>query len=458
MTWTVTQIIQDRYELQSLQRDRPGHQVWLAWDHQSQAKVVIKTLSFTGTIQWDEVKLFEREIEVLKRLHHSQIPAFVDAFNLEQPYFQKCLVERYIHAPTLQAFLDRKRSIPQGQIWAIATQVLTILEDLHSLTPPILHRDLKPSNILIDADKSVYLIDLGSVGIPAASNRDHLDTPTSVGSYGYTPIEQFMGQAVPASDLYALGAILMELLTDQHPSELMTSTLRLALPQTLALAAPLRQWIYELTEPKVTRRLSTAAQARQKLQKAQGLASALATGVQASSSSPDVKRVTQTKTDERLTLVIEPVWNRQTIAMKDVVLLLALATLPPILGVLWAIALSNTAQGFGLFGTDMILLGLGLLPGLIILPKLFGNLLVQTLYVTPDKLTLNRQVSGIPIHSFTWNRDDVLGLSLIQTEDRWTIAVDSLSGQQQALLIKLPSSDINELYRALEQWRIQFDN
>lgn len=458
MTWTATQLIQDRYELLTLKRDRPGHQVWLALDQQSQAKVILKTLAFTGQIQWDEVKLFEREIAVLKRLKHPQLPSFVDAFNLEQPHFQKCLVETYIHAPTLQAFLDRKQSIPLAQIWAIATQVLTILIDLHSLEPPILHRDLKPSNILIDSNKTVYLIDLGSVGIQAAAHPDAVDIATTVGSYGYTPMEQFMGQGTMSSDLYALGAILLELLTETHPSELMTPQLRLAVPDSFALAAPLRQWLNHLTEPDVANRISTANQALQGLQQAQNLTRAIAAERQALSPVSSVGRRIKRDTDHSLTITVEPVWNRQTIAMGDLLILFALAALPAMVGVGWAIALRVTSQGFDRVGMDLLLVSLGLLPSLLIAPKLLAKVLEQEAAFSPSQLILKRKISGIPFQTIRINQRDVTRFKLSQHAEGWKISAICALGTEKTLLIGLSALEIDDIFQDLEQWRLFSNN
>ena len=457
MTWTAKQIIQDRYVLLALKQDCPGHQMWLAFDRQSQVKVLIKILVFAGAIQWDEVQQFEREVAVLKRLHHPQMPSFVDAFNLDQPHFQKCLVQTYIHAPTLQSFLDRKQSIPSTQIWAIATQLLMILNDLHSLSPSILHRDLNPSNILIASDKTVFLINLGSVGIQATSSPDvgcPLSENETVGTYGYTPMEQFRGQGEPASDLYALGATLMALLSHTPPSELMTSTFRLVFPETIALAAPLRQWLNQLTEPDVTSRFSTAAQALQKLQQAQRLASQLENDRQDLSSAHHVSCITKIKTANGWAITVAPVWNHQTIATKDLVLLSALAILPLMLGLPWAIALSRHAQGFDLLGTDLLVLGLSIVPSLIVIPKLARNLLEQTIEVSPLNLTLQRKIWGISIQSTTLIPDQVRRFQLCQHGDRWEIRIDSPSESPQKLLVQLPALEIDALYRDLEHWRI----
>ena len=98
----------------------------------------------------------------------------------------------------------------ERQAVGIGIAVCKILEYLHGFSPPVIHRDIKDSNILIGADGEVYLIDFGAVRDKMVS-RDTLDA-TIVGTYGYMPLEQFGGLAVPGSDIYALGATLISIL------------------------------------------------------------------------------------------------------------------------------------------------------------------------------------------------------------------------------------------------------
>jgi len=86
-------------------------------------------------------------------------------------------------------------------------------------------------------------------------------TFTVVGTSGYTPLEQFWGRPVPASDLYALGATLIHLLTGVAPAELPQSDLRIQFANRRSVSSNFVSWIEKLTDPAWERRFATAHQA-----------------------------------------------------------------------------------------------------------------------------------------------------------------------------------------------------
>ena len=141
----------------------------------------------------------------------------------------------------------------------IAIAVLEILRDLHSLNPPLLHRDIKPSNLIWTSEQSICLVDFGAVQNQAIATGGSF---TVVGTYGYTPIEQFGGRAVPASDLYALGATLVHLATGVAPADLPQEDLRWQWHVHAGKLSPyFQQWLDRLTEPALERRFQSAEQA-----------------------------------------------------------------------------------------------------------------------------------------------------------------------------------------------------
>jgi serine/threonine protein kinase len=262
MELLANRVLGDRYQIQSLIGRQTGRRTFLARDLQTEQSVILKLLLFGVDFTWDDLKLFEREAEVLKSIDLPAIPKYLDWFDVDTELGQGfVLVQTYIAARSLQNWLDAGRTFSEEELISIAKQLLTILDYLHSRQPAVIHRDIKPSNILL-GDRSgnspgqVYLVDFGSVR--TATNGS---TITVVGTYGYMPPEQFGGQTTPASDLYALGATIICLATGQHPSELPQKDLRIDFVDRVNLSARTIEWLQSMTESSVDSRLQSATQA-----------------------------------------------------------------------------------------------------------------------------------------------------------------------------------------------------
>lgn len=280
------QILQNRYHLQQSLGQQPlGHhalrQTWLAVDQGLPTEmvadpaipakpVVIKLLPFCAAMQWDDLKLFEREAHILQQLHHPRIPRYYDAWTIapenEAGWHWFGLVQEYIPGASLQQLLNQGQRFTTAQVWDMAAQVLEILIHLHQLSPPVLHRDIKPSNLILGDDRQVYLVDFGSVQV---HERRMGVSFTVVGTAGYTPMEQFWGRSLPASDLYALGTTLIHLLTGVAPANLPQHNLQLQFTDLVSLPPAWVNWLQWLTHPDLTQRCSTAVQALSALQATQ---------------------------------------------------------------------------------------------------------------------------------------------------------------------------------------------
>ncbi|NEO19850.1 MULTISPECIES: serine/threonine-protein kinase [unclassified Moorena] len=254
------QILHERYQLKQQLGHNAGRQTWLAEDIRVSPPelVVVKLLAFGGDVNWDDLKLFEREAQVLKQLNHPRIPKYLDYFNIDDRVLWFCLVHNYIPGSSLKEKLNQGKRFTEGEVRQIAVDVLKILEFLHQLNPAVLHRDIKPSNLILGDDGQIYVIDFGSVQDRASQEGA---TFTVVGTYGYAPMEQFGGRAVPASDLYGLGATLIHLLTGTAPADLPQRNLRICFKDQVNLSANLISWIQKLTEPAPEQRFKSASEA-----------------------------------------------------------------------------------------------------------------------------------------------------------------------------------------------------
>lgn len=258
----VEQILHDRYQVLKQLGNNGIRQTWLAKDLQANdtenSQVVVKLLAFGGSVQWEDLKLFEREAQILKQLSHPCIPQYIDYFCVDDRNLWFGLVQEYILGESLKEKLTAGKRFSEKQVKRIAAEVLKILIYLHELNPGVLHRDIKPSNLILGDDQHIYLVDFGAVQDKAAKEGV---TFTVVGTYGYAPMEQYGGRAVPASDLYALGATLIHLLTGVSPAELPQQDLRIQFSSRVNLSPGFVRWVEKLTEPAPEKRFTNARQA-----------------------------------------------------------------------------------------------------------------------------------------------------------------------------------------------------
>lgn len=258
-------VLAERYEVQRQLGKQTGRQTLLARDLQTQELVVIKQLFLGGDFEWQDLKLFEREAETLKALDHPAIPRYLDYLEIDEPDNKGfALVQTYVDGKTLEEHLRSGRTFSEIEVKELAKSLLEILIYLHEKKPPVIHRDIKPSNILLHSRSGhtvgqVYLVDFGSVQNQAAKFGG---TITVVGTYGYMAPEQFGGRSVPASDVYGLGATLIYLVTGLHPTELSQQDLRIQFADRVTQLNPnLIDWLEWMTEPSLSKRLSSAGEA-----------------------------------------------------------------------------------------------------------------------------------------------------------------------------------------------------
>ena len=157
------------------------------------------------------IQSFEREASMLAMLDHPAIPDVSDYFTEKDRSY---LILDLIRGKDLDRWLEEQTELldPDTCIeWAI--QLCDALAHLHNQKPkPIVFRDMKPSNVMLDQHNRIRLIDFGIAKIFEGGNKG-----TMIGTEGYSPPEQYRGMATPAGDIYAMGATLHHLLTNQDP-------------------------------------------------------------------------------------------------------------------------------------------------------------------------------------------------------------------------------------------------
>lgn len=157
------------------------------------------------------VQNFEREANLLATLHHPSIPRIYDYFSLESRSY---LVLEFIHGKDMEAIINDSNSfLPEAQVLTWAIELCDVLDYLHKHKPdPIIFRDMKPSNVMINNNGDVMLVDFGIAKTFQTGIKG-----TMIGTEGYSPPEQYRGEATPLADIYALGATIHHALTRRDP-------------------------------------------------------------------------------------------------------------------------------------------------------------------------------------------------------------------------------------------------
>jgi eukaryotic-like serine/threonine-protein kinase len=262
------QILGDRYEVERQLGKEAGRWTLLARDLQTQDRVVVKLLFLDESLGTEDLKLFDREVKILRTLSHPCIPAYLDYFEHDLLSSKAmALVQTYVPGKSLQDVMNSGRTLTETEAKQFATVLLKILIYLHEQTPPIIHRDIKPSNIVVGSDRRPYLVDFGSV--KTRLTQQETGGYTMVGTYGYMPPEQFSGRAVISSDLYSLGATLIAMMAGKPSAELPRRGTQFDLPKILDLSPAFADWLHWVTEISVEKRLRSSSEALKVLESGQ---------------------------------------------------------------------------------------------------------------------------------------------------------------------------------------------
>ncbi len=254
-------VVADRFEVERMLGQGGQGATALARDRETGEEVALKRLHVAHMEDWKTLELFEREGEALRALEHPNIPRYVAALRTDEGLY---LAQEYVAGQTLDALIGAPGGLALEDVLGCARAMLDTLAYLHRRTPPVVHRDLKPSNVIRRDAGGWSLIDFGAVQA-ALTTATSIGT-TVVGTAGYMPPEQAVGRAVPATDLYALGATLVHALTGRHPDAIPLERMRLQYRLLLPDADPrLVAWLDRLVEPHVEDRFASAAEARDAL-------------------------------------------------------------------------------------------------------------------------------------------------------------------------------------------------
>lgn len=210
-------LLNGRYRIERKLGEGAAGVVWLVRDTRERGRVwALKELDFNGIASHDEraeaMALFQREADILTHLSHAALPRVVERF---QEGGREFLVMERVEGPTLDQILrGRKDFLNETEVARWCEHICDVLAYLHSRVPPVVYRDLKPANVMLGVNGRIKLIDFG---IARPLNPIRPGDTVAYGTPGYAPAEQYTGHAVPASDIYALGVTIFQLLTGLNP-------------------------------------------------------------------------------------------------------------------------------------------------------------------------------------------------------------------------------------------------
>jgi serine/threonine protein kinase len=251
----------DRYEIIRPLGQGGFGSTWLGRDIQLDRPVVLKVLRARGDADLKAYELFQREAAVMRELRHPGIPAIHASFRAPWDGTEAAmLVMEYVEGTSLESIIADRRHLDTEDVANLFVEALGLLDYLHTRVPPVLHRDIKPANLIVRNEGSLAFVDFGAVRNVFHSAEEA--GSTIVGTYGYMPYEQYMGQASPASDLYALAATFLHLLTGRMPADFLSTAGRIEVPPDLPCGEPLRGVIARMLSPAPSERFQSARASR----------------------------------------------------------------------------------------------------------------------------------------------------------------------------------------------------
>ena len=158
------------------------------------------------------IERFRREEEIGRELDH---PCIVKTFDGEERS-RRYMVLEWVEGRLLRGLLNEERRLAVDRAVAITLQICDALDAMHK--HGVVHRDLKPENVMVGAGDRVTIIDFGIAMKEDARRITHVGLSPALGTPDYISPEQVKGaRGDQRSDIYALGAMLYEMLTGQPP-------------------------------------------------------------------------------------------------------------------------------------------------------------------------------------------------------------------------------------------------
>ena len=223
----IGEVLRDRYKITAYIGQGGMGSIYQADDLRLEGRLcAIKEVendsSLTPDTQQQARDQFYREASILARLDHPNLPKVSDFFAIDEHDY---LVMDFVPGRDLRDVMNEAkqngRFLEENEVLGWADQLANALEYLHQQDSSIVHRDIKPSNLKITPSGLIKLVDFGLVKLLVPDERT-VTVIQGLGTAYYTPLEQYGGDSGHTdgrTDIYAFGATLYHLLTNEPPAE-----------------------------------------------------------------------------------------------------------------------------------------------------------------------------------------------------------------------------------------------
>ena len=207
----IGQILLEQYRVDAFVASGGMGAVYRVMDLKRNVPLAMKVLHAELAEDPSTFKSFKREAQALERLTHPNIVTFYGVYQTLDFTF---LLERFIDGPSLKDVLRRQqgRPLPINEVLVYLKALCAALGYAHANR--VVHCDVKPGNVMMDGGGNIFLTDFGIARYAESTTT----TLAGAGAPAYMAPEQIRSQPVTAAtDIYALGIILFEMLTGQRP-------------------------------------------------------------------------------------------------------------------------------------------------------------------------------------------------------------------------------------------------
>ncbi len=187
--------------------------VYKAYDNKIREVVALKLLKPEIASDLEVIERFRNEIKLARQVSHRHVCRMYD---LGEEWLSIYISMEYVAGEDLKSFIRRSGHLTEAKAVGLAKQIAEGLAEAHRIG--VVHRDLKPQNVMIDKDGNAKIMDFGIAR--SLHTKGVTGTGVIIGTPEYMAPEQAEGRNIDHRvDIYALGAILFEMVTGRVPFE-----------------------------------------------------------------------------------------------------------------------------------------------------------------------------------------------------------------------------------------------